>query len=68
VDAYREQLEQLRDSFNSRDSNGFAAVWHPTCEWHPFLTARVEGDLGYHGHGDQGVVRGHGRDVLGRPG
>jgi ketosteroid isomerase-like protein len=50
VDAYREQLEQLRDSFNSRDSNGFAAVWHPTCEWHPFLTARVEGDLGYHGH------------------
>ena len=50
MDGYREQLEQLRDSFNSRDSNGFASVWHPTCEWHPFLTARVEGDLGYHGH------------------
>ena len=50
MNGYREQLEQLRDSFNSRDSDGFAAVWHPTCEWHPFLTARVEGDLGYHVH------------------
>ena len=50
MDGYHEQLEQLRDSFNSRDSNGFASVWHPTCVWHPFLTARVEGDLGYHGH------------------
>ena len=27
-----------------------AAVWNPDCEWHPFLTARVEGDPGYHGH------------------
>ena len=26
------------------------AVWSPDCEWHPFLTARVEGDPGYHGH------------------
>jgi ketosteroid isomerase-like protein len=46
----RAQLEQLRDSFNARDPEAFAAVWNPDCEWHPFLTARVEGDPGYHGH------------------
>jgi ketosteroid isomerase-like protein len=46
----RAQLEQLRDSFNARDPEAFAAVWTPDCEWHPFLTARVEGDPGYHGH------------------
>ena len=47
---YRAQLEQLRDSFNARDPEGFATLWNPDCEWHPFLTARVEGDPGYHGH------------------
>jgi ketosteroid isomerase-like protein len=50
VDGYREQVERLRDRFNARDSDGFAAHWHANCEWHPFLTARVEGDPGYHGH------------------
>jgi ketosteroid isomerase-like protein len=50
VDPYRDQLKQLRNSFNRRDSDGFAAMWDANCEWHPFLTARVEGDLGYHGH------------------
>jgi ketosteroid isomerase-like protein len=38
------------DSYNRRDPEGFAALWHPNGEWHPFLTARVEGDPGYHGH------------------
>ena len=33
-----------------RDPDACAAVWNPDCEWHPFLTARVEGDPGYHGH------------------
>ena len=47
---FRAQLEQLRDSFNARDPDAFAAVWNADCEWHPFLTARVEGDPGYHGH------------------
>ena len=39
-----------RDAYNARDADAFAAVWNPDCEWHPFLTARVEGDPGYHGH------------------
>jgi hypothetical protein len=47
---YREMLEQLRDAYNDRDPDAFVAVWNPDCEWHPFLTARVEGDPGYHGH------------------
>jgi ketosteroid isomerase-like protein len=47
---HRAELEQLRDAFNARDPDAFAAVWNPDCEWHPFLTARVEGDPGYHGH------------------
>jgi ketosteroid isomerase-like protein len=47
---YREMLEQLRDAYNDRDPDAFVALWNPDCEWHPFLTARVEGDPGYHGH------------------
>jgi ketosteroid isomerase-like protein len=47
---YQALLEQLRDSYNRRDQEGWVAVWNPDCEWHPFLTARVEGDPGYHGH------------------
>ena len=48
--SYRDKLEQLRDSYNARDPDAFATVWNPDCEWHPFLSARVEGDPGYHGH------------------
>jgi hypothetical protein len=47
---YRELLERCRDAYNARDPEAFAAVWNEDCEWHPFLTARVEGDPGYHGH------------------
>ncbi len=47
---YQPLLERLRDSYNARDADAFATVWNPDCEWHPFLTARVEGDPGYHGH------------------
>jgi ketosteroid isomerase-like protein len=47
---YQSKLEQLRDSYNARDPEGFLSVWHADCEWHPFLTARVEGDPGYHGY------------------
>jgi ketosteroid isomerase-like protein len=46
---YQAPLEQLRDSYNAGDPDGFAAVWSADCEWHPFLTAREEGDPGYHG-------------------
>jgi ketosteroid isomerase-like protein len=47
---YREPLEQLRDAYNRRDPDAWVAVWNADCEWHPFLTAREEGDPGYHGH------------------
>jgi ketosteroid isomerase-like protein len=47
--AYREQLERSRDAYNARDPDAWISVWSPDCEWHPFLTAREEGDPGYHG-------------------
>ena len=47
---HRELLELGRDAYNSRDADQWVAIWTPDCEWHPFLTARVEGDPGYHGH------------------
>jgi ketosteroid isomerase-like protein len=46
---YQELLERARDAFNDRDPDAWVAVWSPDCEWHPFLTARDEGDPGYHG-------------------
>jgi ketosteroid isomerase-like protein len=46
---YQELLERARDAFNDRDPDAWVAVWSPDCEWHPFLTAREEGDPGYHG-------------------
>ena len=42
-------LEQSRDAFNERDPEAWLAAWNADCEWHPFLTAREEGDPGYHG-------------------
>jgi ketosteroid isomerase-like protein len=47
---HRELLEKAGDAFNARDPDAWVAVWNPDCEWHPFLTARVDDDLGYHGH------------------
>ena len=47
---YRTQLQQLSETYNDRDPDGWIAVWDPDAEWHPFLTAREEGGLGYHGH------------------
>jgi ketosteroid isomerase-like protein len=47
---YEALLEQLRNAYNHRDPDAWVAIWNPNCEWHPFLTARVEGDPGYHGH------------------
>jgi ketosteroid isomerase-like protein len=47
---YQALLEQLRDAYNDRDADAWIAVWNPDAEWHPFLTAREEGDPGYHGH------------------
>ena len=46
----RELLEQSRDAFNARDPEAWIEAWNTDCEWHPFLTARDEADLGYHGH------------------
>jgi ketosteroid isomerase-like protein len=48
---YRKLLEQSRDAYNARDPDAWIEVWTRDCEWHPFLTAREEGDPGYHGHG-----------------
>jgi ketosteroid isomerase-like protein len=50
LDEYRALFERGLDAYNRRDPDGFLAMWLPNCEWHPFLTARVEGDPGYHGH------------------
>jgi hypothetical protein len=50
MDDHQPRLEQLRDSFNSRNADAWIEVWNLDCEWHPFLTAREEGSLGYHGH------------------
>jgi ketosteroid isomerase-like protein len=47
---FRGLAQQAIDAYNRRDPEAFAALFHPNCEWHPFLTARVEGDPGYHGH------------------
>jgi hypothetical protein len=47
---YRQLLEQSRDAFNDRDPEAWIMAWNADCEWHPFLTAREEGDPGYHGH------------------
>jgi ketosteroid isomerase-like protein len=47
---YRQLLEQSRDAFNERDPEAWNSAWNADCEWHPFLTAREEGDPGYHGH------------------
>jgi ketosteroid isomerase-like protein len=47
---HQSSLEQLRDAYNDRDPDAWIAVWNPDAEWHPFLTAREEGDPGYHGH------------------
>jgi ketosteroid isomerase-like protein len=47
---YDELVQQARDAYNARDPEAWVAIWTTDCEWHPFLTARVEGDPGYHGH------------------
>jgi ketosteroid isomerase-like protein len=47
---YRQLIEDVAAAYNRRDPDGWVALWTPDCEWHPFLTARVEGDPGYHGH------------------
>jgi ketosteroid isomerase-like protein len=46
---YQRLLEESRDAFNKRDPDAWLAAWNPGFEWHPFLTAREEGDPGYHG-------------------
>jgi ketosteroid isomerase-like protein len=50
VPDYRQLLEEAGDTFNRRDPDAWIALWNADCEWHPFLTAREEGDPGYHGH------------------
>ena len=47
---FRRLAQQAIEAYNQRDAEGFAGLFDEACEWHPFLTARVEGDPGYHGH------------------
>jgi ketosteroid isomerase-like protein len=47
--AYQHLLERSRDAFNDRNPEAWLEAWNADCEWHPFLTAREEGDPGYHG-------------------
>jgi ketosteroid isomerase-like protein len=46
---YRELLAGSAAAFNARDPEAWLELWNVDCEWHPFLTAREEGDPGYHG-------------------
>jgi ketosteroid isomerase-like protein len=50
LELYGDLAQRSIDAYNRRDPDAFTAVWRSDCEWHPFLTARVEGDPGYHGH------------------
>jgi len=43
-------IRRSEESFNLRDPDAMVAGWDPECEWHPFLTAEVEGGQGYRGH------------------
>jgi ketosteroid isomerase-like protein len=46
---YRELLAGSAEAFNASDPEAWLELWNADCEWHPFLTAREEGDPGYHG-------------------
>jgi hypothetical protein len=43
-------IRQSEESFNLRDPDAMIEGWDAECEWHPFLTAEVEGGQGYRGH------------------
>ncbi len=42
-------VSQSKDSFNRRDPEAMIDRWDPDCEWHPFITAEIEGAKGYRG-------------------
>jgi ketosteroid isomerase-like protein len=43
-------VSQAVDSYNRRDPQAMLDRWDPDCEWHPFISAEVEGAAGYRGH------------------
>jgi ketosteroid isomerase-like protein len=49
-----EQLDRLvslaAESYNRRDAELMIDQWDPDCEWHPFISAELEGAEGYRGH------------------
>jgi hypothetical protein len=45
-----ELVDALIAAYNTRDPERFVASSEPGCLWHPFLSARVEGEEGYEGH------------------
>jgi ketosteroid isomerase-like protein len=48
-----EELEELvrlnAEGYNRRDPEAMIDHWDPECEWHPFITAELEGAEGYRG-------------------
>jgi ketosteroid isomerase-like protein len=48
-----EELDRLvresAESYNSRDPERMIEHWDPDCEWHPFISAEVEGRQAYRG-------------------
>jgi ketosteroid isomerase-like protein len=49
-DEINELVRQAVESYNGRDAGAALPYWDDDCEWHPFLTAEVEGASAYRGH------------------
>jgi ketosteroid isomerase-like protein len=50
ADEIDELVRQGVESYNARDAEASLSSWDPECEWHPFLSAEVEGATAYRGH------------------
>jgi ketosteroid isomerase-like protein len=50
ADEIDELVRQGVEIYNARDAEASLAFFDPDCEWHPFLSAEVEGAPAYRGH------------------
>ena len=50
LDEIEELFHKGVEAYNRRDVEASVLLWDAECEWHPFLTAEVEGGSGYSGH------------------
>jgi ketosteroid isomerase-like protein len=53
ADEIEELVRRGVESYNARDGEASLLSWDPACEWHPFLSAEVEGATAY--RGDEGL-------------